>query len=209
MANAKRPSFTTAIEAEGTPVVSRRAVVEPGFLLDVGDQPGGLLGREALRPEIGEGLVGLIALAAGQSAPILIDGISDAPNDRTDTGTDGRAHAGDHRSNGRADTGTCQGAGHGRLPGVVRGQALMGTSGGQTKPRQAEQPGQNTQPGGTAEDTEGAVGELQRTQHELALTTENLRAAYARLHEYETAAAFQSQQAAQPARTVSPFAWQA
>lgn len=54
----------------------------------------------------------------------------------------------------------------------------------------------------------GAVDELQRTQHELAQTTENLRAAYQRLHEYEIAAAFQ-QQTAQPARTVSPFAWQA
>lgn len=54
----------------------------------------------------------------------------------------------------------------------------------------------------------GTVDELQRTQHELALTTENLRAAYQRLHEYEVAAAFQ-QQAAPPARTVSPFAWQA
>lgn len=48
----------------------------------------------------------------------------------------------------------------------------------------------------------GAVDELQRTQHEL-------RAAYARLHEYEIAAAVQPQRpAADPMRTVSPFAWQ-
>jgi len=53
----------------------------------------------------------------------------------------------------------------------------------------------------------GAAGELQRTQHELALTTENLRAAYARLHEYERAQAFE--QPARPARAASSFAWQA
>jgi len=56
---------------------------------------------------------------------------------------------------------------------------------------------------------QGAVGELQRTQHELAVTTENLRAAYARLHDYELTQAFRQQQPHEPARTASPFAWQA
>jgi len=55
---------------------------------------------------------------------------------------------------------------------------------------------------------QGAAGELQRTQHELAVTTENLRAAYARLHEYERAHAFQ-QQPSRQARAASSFAWQA
>jgi len=54
---------------------------------------------------------------------------------------------------------------------------------------------------------QGAAGELQRTQHELAVTTESLRAAHARLHEYERAQAFQ-QQPRRPARPASTFAWQ-
>jgi hypothetical protein len=47
--------------------------------------------------------------------------------------------------------------------------------------------------------------ELQQTQAQLASTTENLRAAYERLHQFEIAQALQQHQ---QARTASPFAWQ-
>lgn len=50
------------------------------------------------------------------------------------------------------------------------------------------------------------TAELRQTQAQLASATENLRAAYERLHQFEIAQALQQHQ---QARTASPFAWQA
>ncbi|MDE3024974.1 MAG: hypothetical protein KGI93_05325, partial [Acidobacteriota bacterium] len=56
--------------------------------------------------------------------------------------------------------------------------------------------------------------ELQQTQAQLASSTENLRSAYERLHQFEIAQALQQHQAGQPqaegqqSRPASPFAWQ-
>ena len=52
------------------------------------------------------------------------------------------------------------------------------------------------------------VSELQQTQAQLASTTENLRAAYERLHQFEIAQALQQHQA-QQAQPVAQHAWQA
>jgi phage shock protein A len=46
---------------------------------------------------------------------------------------------------------------------------------------------------------------LEQSQAQLASTTENLRAAYERLHQFEIAQALQQHE---QARTASPFAWQ-
>ncbi|MGH2999999.1 MAG: hypothetical protein ACRDNM_11935, partial [Gaiellaceae bacterium] len=52
------------------------------------------------------------------------------------------------------------------------------------------------------------VTELQQTQAQLASATENLRAAYERLHQFEIAHALQQHQVQTQQPAASPFAWQ-